>query len=56
MIEIFDAMNRTGVSLMDNEDFLQYAATEPRIDTDQSNNPVKISVDVREAFLTAEGA
>ena len=30
MLEILEAMSRTGVSLMDNEDFLLYAATEPR--------------------------
>ena len=59
MISILEAMDRTGVSLLDNEEFLQFAATESNFDTgfeEELEGVVKISVDVREAFLTEEGA
>ena len=58
-VQILEAMESTGVSLFDNEEFLQFAATEQYPDFgfgEILEPPVKISQAVRQSFLTAEGA
>ena len=60
MILILEAMESTGVSLLDNDDFLQFAASTPGEFGTLIEIPSGLSLDVSEevkrAFLTEEGA
>ena len=60
MIEILEAMESTGVSLLDNDDFLQFAASVPgELGALMEIPPglrLDVSDEVKRAFLTEEGA
>lgn len=60
MIEILEAMESTGVSLLDNDDFLQFAASTPSELGSLMEIPpglrLDVSDEVKKAFLTEEGA
>lgn len=60
MIEILEAMESTGVSLLDNDDFLQFAASTPSELGSLMEIPpglrLDVSDEVKRVFLTEEGA